>query len=73
MDFPENKREKCRFCGQMKSLVRRGDGQMFRGRPNYWYTESPPHDCPERDVIAKGLASSSEALMRAFIGPPVAP
>lgn len=66
MDYPREKTENCRFCGQPMKLVRRGDGKPFRGRVAYWYTEPDPHHCAEREAIRKGLAPASRAMARAF-------
>jgi len=62
VDYPKNKTQACRWCGQPVRWVRAEPGRMFNGHMIYTYTEPNPHDCPQRDAIAKGLLPASEAM-----------
>jgi hypothetical protein len=63
-DLPsETKTEPCVLCGKLIRLTRHGDGRIWRGRPNYWYT-SAVHDCPERAGLQQLNAKLSETLLR---------
>lgn len=65
-DWPESKTVPCQWCKQPCLMVRKGDGVMFRGRPNYWWNTD--HDCAERKAAGKALGATHRKMLRALGG-----
>lgn len=65
--YPERKQGTCQFCKSTAEYERRGDGQEWRGRLNYWYVTT--HQCSEKAALRRELNGQSAVMRSATIVP----
>lgn len=69
LHYPPTFTERCKYCGQLVTLERQGDGAPLRGTLRYWYTTD--HLCPEAQAAIRREQIERELLASFLVGEPV--